>query len=86
MATLSSVKLLHIANNISLNLPFMVNYTPREDTHDESIANDNAKEMILVLRGIDRLLQDNNRILQENNQLMKGLDDKLRAIAFNTKD
>ena len=64
----------------------MVNYTSREDTHDESLDNYNTKEMIIVLRGIDKLLQDNNRILQENNQLMRGLDDKLRAIAFNTKD
>jgi len=49
------------------------------------MSNYNQKEMVLLLRGIEKLLQENNRVLSENNQLMKGLDDKLRAINFNTK-
>jgi len=55
------------------------------DQIDDGMSNYNQKEMVLLLRGIEKLLQENNRVLSENNQLMKGLDDKLRAINFNTK-
>jgi len=55
------------------------------DQVDDGMTNYNQKEMVLILRSIEKLLQENNRILSENNDLMKSLDDKLRSINFNTK-
>lgn len=52
---------------------------------DESeVANYNRKEIIIILRNIDRLLTENNAVMKENNQLLKDINQKLRSISFNT--
>ncbi len=57
-----------------------------KNNENDTIASYNAREIILLLRNIDRMLTNIDHTLKENNALLKKADEKLQTIVFNTKD